>query len=138
MSKVKNSLKANGEDLVNEYVVMSMNNLLEYSDNYSRTLRNLRNCYRGEIDNVDNDALGVKSFKLKTKIIRKTPAQTLWPAQAPLNPDGTQTLLSQQPPIPRSNTEVTTPLKYLSNFKRSPNLPLIKSLIWDGQENMDF
>ena len=77
MSKVKNSLIANGEDLVNEYVVMSMNNLLEYSDNYSRTLRNLRNCYIGEIDNVDNDALGVKSFKLKTKIIRKTPAQTL-------------------------------------------------------------
>lgn len=60
MSKVKNSLIANGEDLVNEYVVMSMNNLLEYSDNYSRTLRNLRNCYIGEIDNVDNDALGVK------------------------------------------------------------------------------
>ena len=60
MSKLKNSLIANGEDLD---IFMSMNNLLEYSDNYSRTLRNLRNCYRGEIGNVDNDASGVKSFK---------------------------------------------------------------------------
>ena len=35
---------------------MSMYNLLEYSDNYSIASGSLRNYYRDEIDNVDDNA----------------------------------------------------------------------------------
>ena len=54
-------------------MVMPMCNLLEYSQNYSMTAGSLWNCYRGEIDDVDDNISDGKSFKYKTKIVGKTP-----------------------------------------------------------------
>ena len=82
---------------------MPMYNLLEYSDNYFLTLENLWNCYRNEInddasENVNNGInnkkiITSKSFKYKTKLIRRTP-------------DNNNIL----------DAEVVVLLKYLSNF----------------------
>ena len=55
-------------------IVMPMYNLLEYSQNYSMTPGSLRNYYRDEIDNVDDNASDSKTFKCKTEIIEKTEA----------------------------------------------------------------
>ena len=42
---------------------MTMYNLLEYSQNYSMASGNLSNYCRDEIDNVNDNASGGKSFK---------------------------------------------------------------------------
>ena len=55
-------------------IVMPMYNLLEYSQNYSMTPGSLRNYYRDEIDNADDNASDSKSSKCKTEIIEKTEA----------------------------------------------------------------
>ena len=94
---------------------MSMYNLLEYNDNYSMISGSLRNYYGDEVnddDNENNDAgnyrvnsnktVTSKSFKYKTKILGSTPADNS-----------------------RLETEFVVPLKYLSNFRKSLNLPLI-------------
>ena len=87
---------------------MPIYNLLEYSQNYSMTSGSLWNYYRDKIfDDDDNNGSDGKSFKYTTKIMGKTEARPY------------------QPPIPPLNTEVTIPLKYLNNFWRSPDLPLI-------------
>ena len=69
----------NAEDLD---IAMPMYNLLEYSDNYSKTSRSLWNYYRDEINYSANENNGTndyiinnnkitisKSFEYKTKII---------------------------------------------------------------------
>ena len=71
ITKINNTLIGNAEDLD---IVISMHNLLEYSHSYSITSGSLWNCYREEIDSVDDDVLDDKSFEYKTKIIGKTPA----------------------------------------------------------------
>ena len=94
---------------------MSMYNLLEYNDNYSMISGSLRNYYGDEVnddDNENNDAgnyrvnsnktVTSKSFEYKTKILGSTPADNS-----------------------RLETEFVFPLKYLSNVRKSLNLPLI-------------
>ena len=84
---------------------MSIYILLEYSDNYSMTSGSLKNYYRDKINvsNMRNDNKTTsKCFEYKTKFIGSTP-------------DDNNTL----------DTEVFVPLKYLSNFWRSLDLPLI-------------
>ena len=54
-----------------------MYDLLEYSQSYSMTSGSLWNCYRDEIDDVDDNASDSKSFEYKTKIIVKTPKKPL-------------------------------------------------------------
>ena len=50
---------------------MSMYNLIEYSDNYSKTSESLWQYYKDELnDNITNS----ESFKSKVKITGKTPA----------------------------------------------------------------
>ena len=88
----------NAEDLD---VVMPMNNLLEYSKNYRKTTGRLRNYYRDEPSNPLSSSS--ESLKYKTSITGKTPE----------NND-----LS-------TNVKLIIPLKYLSNFWRSLNIPLI-------------
>ena len=92
---------------------MPMNNLLEYSDNYSIASGSLWNYYRdgmnygaNENDNANNKinnekTITSKSFKYKTKIIRSIL-------------DNDKTL----------DTEVVVPLKCLSNIWRFLDLPL--------------
>ena len=52
VSKINGTLIGNAEDLA---IVMTMYNLLEYSQNYSMTPGSLWNYYRDEIDDDDDD-----------------------------------------------------------------------------------
>ena len=94
---------------------MPMYNLLEYSDNYSMTSISMWNYYRNEIndsanENSDKDNYRINSnnttsstpFEYKTKIIGRTPTNN--------------NILE---------AEVVVPSKYLSNFWRSLDLPLL-------------
>ena len=98
ISKINGIKIDNAEDLA---VVMAMHNLLEYSKNYKKTTGSLWNYYRDEPSNpLNTDS---ESFKYKTSITGKTPQ----------NNDSL------------TNAEDVIPLKYLSNFWRSLNIPLI-------------
>ena len=79
ISKINSTCIDNAEDLD---IAMPMYNLLEYSDNYSKTSRSLWNYYRDEINDSANENNGTndyrinnnkitisKSFEYKTKII---------------------------------------------------------------------
>ena len=78
---------------------MPMYNLIEYNDNYAKTSRGLWQYYRDE----PNDNLAdFESFKYKIKITGKTPN------------DGNE-----------KNVEIMVPLKHLSNFWRTLEMPLI-------------
>ena len=78
---------------------MPMYNLIEYSDNYLKTSGSLWQYYK--VDPNDNVA-DSESFKYKVKITGKTP-------------DIGNT----------KNVEIIVPLKYLSNFWRTLEIPLI-------------
>ena len=83
---------------------MSMYNLIEYSGNYSDTSGSLWNFKRDEIINnedVTNDN-NAPSFKYKASIIGDT------------ENNGT-----------KNKVKITVPLKYLNNFWRSLEMPLI-------------
>ena len=54
ISKINNTFIYNAEHLD---IVMPMCNLLEYSDNYSMALRNLRNYYRDEVNDDENEVM---------------------------------------------------------------------------------
>ena len=78
---------------------MSMYNLTEYSDNYSKTSGSLWQYYKNEPNNNIADS---ESFKSKVKITGKTPADRN-----------------------TKNVEIIVPLKYLSNIWRTLEMPLI-------------
>ena len=59
--------------------VISIDNLLGYSQNYTITSGSLWNYYRDEIDDVDDNASDGKSIKYKRKIAGKTPEIPPWP-----------------------------------------------------------
>ena len=111
ISKINNKFIDNAEDLD---IAMPMYYLLEYSDNYSMTSGSFWNYYRDEVndstdENDDNNnminnnkIITSKSFEYKTKIIGST--------------SNNNDIL---------DAEVVVLLKYLSNFCRSPDLPLI-------------
>ena len=68
ISEINNTQVDNGKDID---IVMSMYNLIEYSDNYANTSGSLWQYYRDEPnDNLANS----ESFKFKVKITGKTPA----------------------------------------------------------------
>ena len=74
-----------------------MYNLIEYSDNYSKTSGSLWQYYRDEPNNSDSE-----SFKFKVRTTGKTP-----------NDDN------------EKDAEIMVPLKYLSYFWRTSEMPLI-------------
>ena len=78
---------------------MPMYNLIEYSDNYAKTSESLWQYLR---DEPDDDIEDSESFKSKIKITGKTPD------------DGNE-----------KHVEIMVPLKYLSNFWRTLEMPLI-------------
>ena len=80
---------------------MPMYNLLEYSKNYRKTTGSYWNYYRDEPSNPLSS--NSKSFKYKTSIVGKTP-------------DDNDSL---------TTAKVVIPLKHLSNFWRSLDIPLI-------------
>ena len=67
---------------------MPMYNMFKYSQNYSTTSGSLWNYYRGEIDDVADNATDGKSFKYKTKITGRKEERPVRPAKPPENPDG--------------------------------------------------
>ena len=90
-----------------------MYNLLEYGPNYSMTSGSLWNYNRDKINDVDDNASDGKSFEYKTKMVGNTP-------ERPENEGD-----ANRPTVPTLNAEITIPLKYLCNFWRSLDLPLI-------------
>ena len=78
---------------------MPMYNLIEYNDNYAKTSGSLRQYYRDEpnVNLADSE-----SFKSKIKITGKTPNNRN-----------------------EKDAEIMVPLKYLSNFWRTLEMPLI-------------
>ena len=107
ITRINGKLIEDADDL---HIVMPMYNLLEYSKNYRKTIGSLYNYYRDEItnDNIPevntfNNIRVVNSntFKYKNKIIDNT------------NNQGTKDI------------ELAIPLKYLGNFWRALNIPLI-------------
>ena len=109
ISKINDELVENAEDLD---IVMSMYNLLEYSQNHEKTSGSLFDYYRDEpseriIGNGDN-AINIsirnsKSFDRKTKIIGN------------LNTGEDE----------KEDVTIAIPLKYLGNIRRSLDIPLI-------------
>ena len=96
VNEINNTQIDNAKDID---IVMSMYNLIEYSANYSKTSESLWQYYRDE----PNDNLAdSESFKSKIKITGKAPA------------GGKE-----------KDVEIMVPLKYLSNFWRTLEMPVI-------------
>ena len=94
--------RINNTDIDNTHdidIVITMYNLIEYSDNYLKTSGNLRQYYK---DDPNHNLTDSGSFKSKVKITGKTP-----------NNGNTKDI------------EIIVPLKYLSNFCRTLEMPLI-------------
>ena len=94
--------RINGTEIDNAQdidIVMPMYNLIEYSDNYSKTSGSLWQYYK---DDPNDNITQSESFKSKMKIIGKTPAAGK-----------------------TKNVEIAVPLRYLSNFWRTLEISLI-------------
>ena len=112
ISKINNAQIDNAENID---IVMSMYNLIEYSDNHSKTSESLWE-YCKDIPTVDdngaivnfNGANATDSFNFRTKITGKTPDN---------NNNGNI--------AGKIYVEIMVPLKYLSNFWRTLEMPLI-------------
>ena len=78
---------------------MPLYNFIEYSDNYAKTTGSLWQYFR---DKPNNNLANAESFKSKIKTTEKTPAA-----------------------VNEKDVEVKVPLKYLSNFWRTLEMPLI-------------
>ena len=96
VSRINNTDIDNAQNI---NIVMPMYNLIEYSDNYSETPGRLWQYYKVD---PNNDITQSESFKFKAKITGKTP--TAGNAK---------------------DAEIIVPLKYLSNFWRTYEMPLI-------------
>ena len=96
ISRINNTDIDNVKDID---TVMPMYNLIEYNDNYSKTSGSLRQYQK---DDPNDNLTDSESFEYKVKITGKTPG----------NGD-------------RKDVEKIVPLKYLSNFWRTLEMPLI-------------
>ena len=117
MSKINGVLIENAEDLD---IVMPMYVLLKYSKNYSKTSGSLRKYYRDELTDEANDdngpnknVINSKSFKYKTSIRGNSYNVVVGTQGYNVNKEGTK------------KVETAVPLKYLSNFWRTIDLPFI-------------
>ena len=119
------------EDAGDLDIVMSMYNLSEYSKNYRKTIGLLYNYYRDELrydvddNNFDNiNVVNSNTFKYKNKITGNTYNVNAGVQGYDVNKNGTK------------EVELSIPLKYLGNFWRALNIPLIScevslELKWD-------
>ena len=106
---------------------MPMYNLLEYSKNYRKTIGSLYNYYRDELsgnDNNNDNTVNSNTFRYKNKIIGNT-----YDVDATIpNPDGAGRINNPNYNVNengKKNIELAIPLKYLGNFWRALNIPLI-------------
>ena len=108
ISKINGIKIDNAEDLD---VVMPMYNLLEYSKNYRKTTGSLWNYYRDQPSNPLS--FNSESFKYKTSITGNTYNVDDYDDNYDANKVG------------KNETEIVIPLKYLSNFWKNLDIPLI-------------
>ena len=116
ITRINNELIEDADDL---YIVMYMYNLLEYNKSYRKTIGSLYNYYRDELTDDGNNnfanrnLVNSNAFKYKHKIIGNTYDVAAGGAGYDANKEGTQKI------------ELAIPLKYLGNFWRALNIPLI-------------
>ena len=128
ITRINGDLIEDADDLD---IVMSMYNLLEYRKNYRKTIGSLYNYYRDQLsyDADDNNFDNIKivnsnTFKYKNKIIGNMYNVNAGADSYDVYKNGTQ------------EVEIAIPLKYLGNFWRALNIPLIScevslELKWD-------
>ena len=116
ITRINGELIEDADDLD---IVMPMYNLLEYSKNYKKTIGSLYNYYRDELTNDNNDnfdnisEVNSEAFKYKNKKTGNTYNVDVGAQGYNVNKNGTQGI------------ELAIPLKYLGNFWRALNIPLI-------------
>ena len=96
ISRINNTDIDNTQDM---NIAMSMYNLIDYSDNYLKNSGSLWHYYK---DYPNDNPANSESFKFKVKITGKTPAAGN-----------------------TKDVEIIVPLKYLTNFQRALEMPLI-------------
>ena len=96
ISRINNIDIDNAQDII---IVMPMYSLIEYSNNYSKTSGSLWQYYK---DDPNDNITQSESFKSKIKITGKTPAAGN-----------------------TKDVEIIVSLKYLNNFWRTLEMPLI-------------
>ena len=96
MGRINNTGSDNAQDID---IVMPIYNLIEYNDNYSKTSGSLWQYYK---DDPKDNITQSESFKSKIKVTGKTPTAGN-----------------------TKDVEIIVPLKYLSNFWRTLEMPLI-------------
>ena len=113
ITRINGELIEDADDLD---IVMPMYNLLEYSKNYRKTIGSLYNYYRDELggnDNNNDNTVNSDTFRYKNKITGNTYNIDAGAQGYNVNKNGTQKI------------ELAIPLKYLGNFWRVLNIPLI-------------
>ena len=117
ITKINNELIEDAEDLD---IVMPMYNLLEYGKNYKKTVGSFYNYYRDELscDDIDNNFVNIgvvnsDGFRYKNKIFGNTYDVAAADSNYDADKEGAQKI------------ELAIPLKYLGNFWRALNIPLI-------------
>ena len=128
ITRINGELIEDADDLD---IVMPMYNLLEYSKNYRKTIGSLYNYYRDELNNgadnnnfANNNVVSSNTFNYKNEIIGNTynVDSTIVPAAGGArvaNPDYDANNSGKK------GIELAIPLKYLHNFWRALNIPLI-------------
>ena len=125
ISKINDIFIDNAGDLD---IVMPMYNLLEHSGNYSMASGGLWNYYKDEVNDSANESNDTSNFRINNA---KTPTSKSFEYK-------TKLIGSSMPNNnKRLGAEVVAQLKYLSNFWRSLDLPLIDCEIelhmsWSG------
>ena len=124
ITRINNELIEDADDLD---IVIPMYNLLEYSKNYRKTIGSLYNYYRDELNDdanlnnfANNNVVSSNSFQYKNKIIGNSIMliqQLFLLLVANPNYDANNS--------GKKNEELAIPLKYLGNFWRALNIPLI-------------
>ena len=128
ITRINGELIEDADDLD---IVMPMYNVLEYSKNYRKTIVFLYNYYRDELNDdanlanfANNNVVSSEAFKYKTKIIGNTynvNSTIINPAvnvRIPINNYDAER-------SGKKSVELAIPLKYLGNFWRALNIPLI-------------
>ena len=116
ITRINGELIEDAEDLD---IVIPVYNLLEYSKNYRKTIGSLYSYYRDELTNDDNDnfaninVVNSEAFKYKNKITGNTYNVDAADQGHDVNKNGMQEI------------GLAIPLKYLGDFWRALNIPLI-------------
>ena len=113
ITRINGELIEDADDLG---IVMPMYNLLEYSKNYRKTIGSLYNYYRDELSgnaNNNDNTVSSDTFRYKNKITGNTYNVAAGAEDYTANKNGT------------NDIKLAIPLKYLGNFWRALNIPLI-------------